>query len=113
MSPSENIYFALIAIIILVVIMIVWLIFRKRKKWAIVLTCTLVIGYIAYYVNYPSLKVNTHAERYEQVIEYLKKYYPNKQFNIVPKHYEEGYRVGEFTVNEVNHTNNGYDITCW
>jgi hypothetical protein len=81
--------------------MFVWLIFRKRKKWAIALTSVLVIGYIGYYVYYPSLKVNTHAERYEQVIDYLAKNYPNKQFNIFPKHYEEGYRVGEFTVNDV------------
>lgn len=101
MSPSEIIYFFLIAIIILAAIMIVWLIFRKRKKWAITLTSMFVIGYFAYYIYSPTLKENSHKERYEQVIDYLAKNYPNKHFNIEPKYYEEGYRIGEFQVNDV------------
>ena len=100
-SPSESIYFFLIAICMLIIILFVWLIFRKRKKWAVGLTSLLVIGYIAYFLYYPTLKVNSHSERYEQVIAYLAKNYPNKEFHIEPKHYEEGYNVGEFTVNDV------------
>lgn len=101
MSPRENIYFLLIAIVITAVIICIFFIFRKRRKWTIALTSVLVIGYIGYYIYYPFLKVNTHAERYEQLINYLAKNYPNKQFTIIPKHYEEGYRVGNFTVNDV------------
>ena len=68
MNPSENIYFFLIGVTVLAVIILSWFIFRKRKKWAIALTSVLVIGYAGYYVYYPTLKVNTHAERYEQVM---------------------------------------------
>ena len=100
-SPGEIIYFSLIAIILFVVIIVVWFIFRKRKKWAIILTSIFVIGYLAYYIYYPTLKVNTHAERYEQISDYLAKSYPNKQFNIEPKQYEEGYTVGDFSVNDI------------
>ena len=101
MSPGEYIYFYLIGITVLAVIIFIWLIFRKRKKWAIALTSVLVIGYAGYYVYYPTLKVNTHAERYEQVIDYLAENYPDKEYNILPKHYEEGYTVGKFDVNDV------------
>ena len=101
MSPSESIYFFLIALCILIIILIVWWIFRKRKKWAVGLTFLLVIGFIAYFLYYPTLKVNTHGERYEQVVAYLAKDYPNKEFHIEPKFYEEGYSVGEFRVNDV------------
>jgi hypothetical protein len=101
MSPSENIYFFLTGVTVLVVIMFVWLIFRKRKKWAIALTSMLVIGYVGYYVYYPNLKVNMHAERYEQVINYLAETYPDKEFNILPKHYQEGDGVGVFAINDI------------
>lgn len=101
MSPSEVIHFLLIGVIVFVVIMLIWIIFRKRKKWATALTSVFVIGYVGYYLYFPILKVNTHAERYEQVVSYLEENYPNKEFTILPKHYEEGYRVGEFQINDI------------
>lgn len=100
-NPSEVIYFLLIGVAILVAILFVSFIFRGRKKWAIVITTVLVIGFVGYYLYYPSLKVKTHTERYEQVMDYLAKKYPNKKFTISPKHYEEGYTVGEFMVNDI------------
>ncbi|MBM6617176.1 hypothetical protein [Bacillus suaedaesalsae] len=101
MSPGENIYFFLIGVTVLIVIMFIWLIFRNRKKWGIVLTIVLVIGYVGYYVCYPTIKVNTHTKRYEQLIDYLTEKYPDKEFTILPKHYEEGHRVGQFDVNDI------------
>ncbi len=56
---------------------------------------------MGYYLYYPTLKVNTHTERYEQVIDYLAENYPDKEFNILAKHYEEGYTVGRFDVNDI------------
>ena len=57
MSPSENIYFFLIGAIVLTMNMAILLIFRKRKKWAIVLKSVVVIGDVGYYVDKESLKV--------------------------------------------------------
>lgn len=101
MHPRENIYFILIGVILLVVIILIWLIFRSRKKWAIAFSSMLVIGFVGYYLSFPTIKVNTHAERYEQVNDYLAENYPNKKFTILPKYYEEGYTVGQFDVNKM------------
>ncbi|WP_142828086.1 LPXTG cell wall anchor domain-containing protein [Planococcus soli] len=100
MNPSESITFFLIGLAVLLVVGIVWILFRKRKKWAIVLTCLLVAGYVWYYAYYPYLKVSVHAEKYEQVSEYLAITYPDRKFIVVPEQYEEGYTVGSFDVND-------------
>ncbi|MFF5996082.1 hypothetical protein AAGS61_15220 [Lysinibacillus sp. KU-BSD001] len=100
MSPGENIYFSLLGFGVLMAIMIIWLILRKRKKLVIGITSALIMGYASYYLYYPTLKVNTHAERYQQLEAYLEKTYPDKQLAISPQHYEPGYRVGEFRVND-------------
>ncbi len=110
MSPSEIIYFFLIGAIVLTVIMFIWLLFKKRIKWAITLTSVVVIGYVGYYVYYPTLKVNTHAERYVRLIAYLGEYYPDKEFTILPKHYKEGYTVGRFDVNDIGNTKMGVTL---
>ncbi|MCG7345472.1 hypothetical protein MHZ92_15145 [Sporosarcina sp. ACRSL] len=101
MKPGELIYFLLIGVIVLAVILVIWLVLRKRKKWAVVLSSVLVIGYAGYFFYYPTLQVNTHAERYEQVVNYLAENYPDKEFTISPKDYEEGYTVGTFQVNNI------------
>ncbi|KAA0549548.1 hypothetical protein FZW96_06510 [Bacillus sp. BGMRC 2118] len=101
MRPTEIIYFFLIGFSVLIVIMLIWLILRKRKKWGIVLSSVLVIWYVGYYLYYPTLKGNTHAERYEHIVDYLVKKYPDREFTIKPKHYEEGYTVGQFDVYDI------------
>ncbi|MDV6377881.1 hypothetical protein ORD22_06345 [Sporosarcina sp. GW1-11] len=101
MNPGEAIYFFLLAVAVVVVILLLWLICRKRKKLAIVLTSLLVISYIGYYLYYPTLKINTHAERYGQLIDYLVENYPDKKLTISPEHYENGHSVGQFDVNDV------------
>ena len=100
MRPGELIIFLLAGAALLAVILISWVIFRKKKKWAIVLSAVLVVGYAGYYLYFPTLKVNTHAKRYEQVIQYLAENHPNQEFTVIPEHFEEGYRVGQFTVND-------------
>ncbi|ANU26258.1 hypothetical protein I858_004330 [Planococcus versutus] len=100
MNPSEVITFLLIGLGVLLVIAGAWIIFRKRRKWAIVLTTLLVVGYIGYVAYYPYLKVSIHAEKYEQVSEYLATTYPDREFMIIPEQYEEGNTVGYFDVND-------------
>ena len=100
MSPSENIYFILIGVPVVAAIMFIWFICRKRKRLAIVFTSVLVIGYIGYYAYYPTLKMNKHAKGYEQVVHYLTEKYPDRMFTISPKHYEPGYKVANFNVND-------------
>ncbi|WP_226671118.1 glucosyltransferase domain-containing protein [Metabacillus litoralis] len=111
MSPSENIYFLLIAIIVFVVILFIWWIVRKRKKLAVVLTSLLIIGFAGYYAYYPTLKSNTHTERYNTVIEYLVENYPDRKFQVLPKEYEAGYRVGEFRVNDIKTPSFGVSLS--
>ena len=101
MSPGELIYFFAIGFVVIVASIVLWFIFRRRKKLAITLASMLVIGYIGYFLYYPTLKTNTHTEAYETVSEYLEKSYPDKEFTITPKHYEEGYTVGDFQVNDI------------
>jgi len=100
MSPGELIYFLLFGVALLAVILLIWLVFRKMKKLVILLTSMLVIGYAGYYAYFPTLKVITHAKRYEQLLDYLEREYPNKEFTIEPEKYEEGYTVGQFAVND-------------
>ncbi|MFC4408891.1 LPXTG cell wall anchor domain-containing protein [Chungangia koreensis] len=102
MNPNDVIFFMLIGLILLLAIGIAWFIFRNRKKWAMVVSGVLVIGYVGYYLYFPTIKVNTHAQRYEQIVDYLEATYPDQEFKISPVHFEEGYTVGQFDVQEVS-----------
>ncbi|WP_199173103.1 hypothetical protein [Sporosarcina sp. P2] len=101
MNPGELLYFFAIGFVIVMVSVVLWLIFRKRKKLAITLSSTLIIGYIGYILYYPTLKTNHHAEAYKTVSEYLEKSYPDMEFRIAPKQYEAGYVVGDFQVHDI------------
>lgn len=101
MNPSETITFFLIGVAVLFAVGIVWILFRKRKRWAVVLTCLLVAGYIGSVAYYPYLQVSVHAERYEQVSEYLETHYPDREFTVIPEHYELGDMVGRFDISDI------------
>lgn len=101
MSPGELIYFSAIGFVVIAASIVLWFIFRKRKSLAITLASILVVGYIGYILYYPILKMHTHSEAYKKVSDYLEKRYPEKKFTIAPKHYEEGYTVGDFEVNDI------------
>ncbi|HSI67443.1 MAG TPA: hypothetical protein VK947_08515 [Planococcus sp. (in: firmicutes)] len=100
MNLAESITFMFYGILLLFFIAIAWFVFRKRKKWAVGVTAVLLIGYIGYYAYYPVSQANEHAEKYEQVTEYLASNYPDRQFTVIPKRYEVGYSVGTFEINE-------------
>lgn len=100
MNPSDLIAYLLFGFLLLLIIAVAWFVFRKRKKWAVVVTALLVIGYISYYAYFPTLQVKIHAAKYEQVTEYLASKYPEREFTVEPEHFEEGYYVGFFDVND-------------
>ncbi|MEG0473115.1 MAG: hypothetical protein RR588_12350 [Solibacillus sp.] len=81
MNPAENIYFFLLGFGVLFAI---------------------VIGFAVYYMYFPTIKKNTHAERFQQIQVYLEETYPEKQFAITPQQYEPGYTVGDFEINDLN-----------
>ena len=102
MRPGELISFMLFGIGILIVILFIFFILRKRKKLAIGLTIPLVIGYVGYYILFPTLQENTHAKRYQQLEDYLSTTYPEKHFVISPQQFEPGVYVGEFQVHQLD-----------
>lgn len=53
MNLAELIIYSLFGVLLLVIIPIIWFVFRKSKKWALLITAVLLIGYIGYYVYYP------------------------------------------------------------
>lgn len=101
MSPGELIYFSTIGFIVIVTSIVLWFIFRKRKNIAIILPTILFLGFIGYVLYFPTMKINKHSESYEIVSDYLDKNYPDRVFTVRPEHYEAGYTVGEFDVNDV------------
>lgn len=100
MQLKESIDFLLLGLVLLFVIAAAWYIFRKRKKWAMLITAVLITGYMGYYFYLPTLKADTHAAKYEQIMEYLDSNYPNRQFTVRPERYEPGYYVGTFDIND-------------
>ncbi|MHA6260571.1 hypothetical protein ACXYMX_11860 [Sporosarcina sp. CAU 1771] len=101
MNPSELIYFTGIGVAVVVANAILWFIFKKRKRVAIAVTSILVLAFIGYNLYFPTLKMNKHSEAYETVRHFLDENYPDKEFKIVPEHYEAGYTVGDFDVNDI------------
>lgn len=101
MNPGELIYFSMIGFVLLITMVIIWFVFRKKKRFAMTVIGVLMVGYIGYYFYFPTLKINTHEKGYAQMTAYLSENYPGKDYEISPKHYEEGNHVGEFYVNEV------------
>ncbi len=69
---------------------------------AIVTSIAIVIGFAGYYMYYPTIKKNTHTERFQQIQVFLEKTYPDKQFAITSQHYESGYIVGDFEISDLN-----------
>ena len=102
MRPSEVISFMLLGIGILIVNLFIWFILRKRKKLAIALTIPLIIGYVSYFIFFPTIQENTHAKRYQQLEAYLSTTYSEKHFVITPQHFEQGVNVGDFEVHHLD-----------
>lgn len=102
MRPGEMISFILLGIGLLIVVLFIFFILRKRKKLAIALTIPLLIGYVSYYMFFPTIQENTHAKRYQQLEAYLSTTYPERHFVIMPQHFEQGVNVGDFEVHHLD-----------
>lgn len=100
MNLAELIVFSLFGLLLLITTAIIWFVFRKRKKWAVAITALFLLGYIGYYVYYPVLKASQHAEKYDQITEYLLSNYPQREFNVQPENLESGGDIGMFNVND-------------
>ena len=102
MRPGDLISFILLGIGLLIVILFIFFILRKRKKLAIALTMPLLIGYVSYYMLFPTIQENTHAKRYQQLEAYLSTTYLERHFVITPQHFEQGVNVGDFEVHHLD-----------
>ena len=102
MRPGELISFMGLGIGVFIVILFIFFILRKRKKLAIALTMLLIIGYVSYFIFFPTIQENTHAKRYQQLEAYLSTTYPEKHFVITPQHFEQGVNVGDFEVHHLD-----------
>lgn len=100
MRGDEVLLFLYISIGIFVVIILSNFLFRRSRKIVITITLVLVVGFIGFYYYFPTLKEKQHEARFEILTEYLKENYPNQTFDIEPEHYEDGYIVGDFRVND-------------
>lgn len=100
MSPAENLMFVVLGVGALLAIGMLFFVFRKRKRWALVLSGLLVISYIGFFAYQPYMKTEAHAEKYEEVIEYLALQYPEREFLVAPQQYEKGVAVGHFDVSD-------------
>lgn len=107
MNPSELIYFSIIGVGALLIILLIWLILRKHKKVAAAATVLIIMIYVGYALYFPKQKMVEHEARYEQLEDHLAKKYPDRQFLIRSKQYEEGMPVGDYDVNDVNETDYG------
>lgn len=110
MRTSDLVSLLWIGSAVFIVYVILWFVLKKRKKWAIVLPGILLIAYSGYVFYYPTMQKNTHAERYDQLTEFLSENYPKREFNITPEEYGEEYVVGSFTVHDIDSPTMGVEM---
>ncbi|MER2107118.1 MAG: hypothetical protein ABS949_09275 [Solibacillus sp.] len=107
MKPEDLIFVIGVALIVLIVILVTTLIFRKRKKVARIIVSSIVIGYIVFFTFYPTIRSEIHAQRYDQLVEYLQRTYPNEEFEVRSRNYDEVIQLGDFQVNNTSTPNRG------
>lgn len=110
MMPGDLIGFLFIGACMLVVIVIVALVFRKRKKIALIISVLLLIGYGIYFFAFPSIQASKHQKSYVVLSDYLQKQYPTQQFDVIPEEYEVGIAAGDFYINDVRTPNRGVSL---
>lgn len=98
MNPAENITFTVVAVVVLLFIGLTWVIFKRRKRFALSISILLVTGLTAGYFYYPFYKEHEHARRYSEMMAYLGETYPEKNFSVNPEVYEAGVSVGRFDI---------------
>ena len=107
MRPGDLIGFLFIGACMLVVIVIVALIFRKRKKVTFVISTALLLGYAIYFFAFPSIQASKHQKSYVVLSDYLQQQYPTQTFDVIPEEYELGIAAGDFYINDVRTPNRG------
>lgn len=100
MNPGEILMFGLGGLGVLLVARVLFVVLRRRKRWALALSGLLVISYIGFFAYQPYLKAEAHAEKYNEVLAYLAVHYPEREFVVAPQQYEEGVVVGQFDVSD-------------
>lgn len=112
MSPVELIQMIFFGSILVIVLAIVWFIFRKKKKIALTVTIFSVVVFILFFALRPYYIQQQHAERYEILVDYLHKQYSKYEFDISPKILEEGDTPYEYRVvaNNYKYRNEYYRV---
>ncbi|MFJ7183787.1 hypothetical protein [Lysinibacillus xylanilyticus] len=113
MKPQDSLFLIGIAVIISIAVAILFIVFRKRKKIARIIVSIIVSSYIVFVAIYPTILSNIHAKRYDELEEYLKNTYPNEEFYIESRNYDDVIQLGDFDVSNKSTPNKGvtYRVT--
>lgn len=98
MKPEDLIFLIGISVIISIAVVIIFIIFRKRKKIARIIVSIIVSSYIVFFAIYPTIRSNIHAKLYDELEEYLQNTYPTEEFYIESRNYDDVIQLGDFDV---------------
>ncbi|KXH81837.1 hypothetical protein [Sporosarcina sp. HYO08] len=90
MSPIELLVMMIFGSILILILTIMWFIFRKKKKIAFTVTVISVLAFVLFFALRPYYIKHQHAERYVIVADYLHEQYPEYSFEISPKVLKKG-----------------------
>ncbi|MED4699469.1 hypothetical protein P9436_10425 [Lysinibacillus capsici] len=98
LKPQDSLFLILIAVIISIPVALLFIVFRKRKKIARIIVSIIVSSYIVFVAIYPTILSNLHAKRYDELEEYLQNTYPNEEFIIYSRNYDDAIQLGDYDV---------------
>lgn len=107
LKPADLLFLISLAIILFIVVAIILIIFRKRKKASQMIVGVIVGGYVIFFALYPSIRSYMHAQRYDELEEYLQNTYSTEEFNIESRDYDNVIQFGDFDVSNKNTPNRG------
>jgi len=107
LKPEDLIFLIGIAVIISIAVVIILVIFRKKRKIAWVIVSIIVSSYIVFSAIYPTIRSNIHAQLYDELEEYLQNTYPTEEFHIESRNYDDVIQLGDFDVSNKSTPNRG------
>ena len=107
LHPVDLLFLIGIAIFVLILAIIILIIFRKRKKVARIIISIMVISYFIFFAIYPSIRTSMHAQRHDELAEYLHNTYPTEKFYIESRDYTTVIQFGDFYVSNKDTPNKG------
>lgn len=107
MKPVDFLFLITVATILFIVVAVTLIILRKRKKASRIFVVIILVGYGIFFALYPSIRSTMHAQRYDQLEQYLQNTYPNEQFTIEFREYKKVIQFGDFDVSNKNTPNKG------